>query len=200
MPSLDVNALAQPALDQLFLSARSHNGWLPDPVSDDTLMRLADLAKMGPTAMNSSPARFVFLRTMDAKKRLEPHLAEGNRAKTMQAPVVAIIGADRRFYDHMPKLFPHRDVKATFESNEKLTEATAVRNATLQGAYLMLAARALGLDCGPMSGFDAAGVDGEFFKGTATRVDFICALGKGDPAKIFPRLPRFEFKEFCTLL
>lgn len=195
MPVLD-----QAALDQLFLAARSQNGWLPAPVSDDTLRRLADIVKMGPTSMNVSPARFVFLRTPEAKKRLEPYLSEGNRAKAAQAPVVVIVATDDKFYDHMPRLFPHREVRSLFANDEALAKTTAFRNATLQGAYLIIAARALGLDCGPMSGFDAKGVDGEFFRGESVHSNFLCALGEGDPSKLFPRHPRFEFDEFCKLL
>jgi len=195
MPALD-----DAALDQLFRAARSQNGWLPDPVSDDTLRRLADLVKMGPTSMNVSPARFVFLRTPQAKARLIPLLSEGNRAKAAQAPVVAIVATDEAFYDHMPRLFPHRDVRPAFADNPAHAQATALRNANLQGGYLILAARALGLDCGPMSGFDAKGVDEEFFKATSLRANFLCALGKGDPSKLFPRHPRFDFDEFCTLM
>ncbi len=150
--------------------------------------------------MNVSPARFVFLRTPEAKARLEPFLAEGNRAKAAQAPVVAIIATDMAFFEHMPRLFPHRSVKPLFANNPALAEATALRNATLQGGYLIMAARALGLDCGPMSGFDAAGVDAAFFKGTSLRANFLCALGHGDRAALFPRHPRFDFDEFCTLL
>jgi 3-hydroxypropanoate dehydrogenase len=193
MPALDVRSL-----EQLFLNARTFNAWRPDPVSDETLRRLAELTRMGPTAVNGCPARFVFLRTAEGKARLEPFLSSGNKAKTMAAPVVAIVGMDLDFPKTLPRLFPHVDAKAWFADNPTLTRETAFRNSSLQGGYLIMAARALGLDCGPMSGFDAAGVDAEFFAGTAVRSNFICALGHGDPAGLFPRNPRLEVDEFCV--
>lgn len=188
------------ALDQLFRSARSHNGWLPQPVSDDALRALYDLMKMGPTSANCSPARIVFLRTREAKERLKPALSPGNLDKTMSAPVTAIIGHDLAFYDKLPQLFPHADARAWFAGKPEVIQATAFRNGSLQGAYLMLAARAVGLDCGPMSGFDAAKVDAEFFAGTEIRTNFLCNLGHGDPARLFARSPRLAFDEACTLL
>jgi 3-hydroxypropanoate dehydrogenase len=195
-----MSEIAPAALARLFTDARTHNKWRPDPVSDETLRRLADLVKLGPTAANGSPARFVFLRTPQAKARLEPHLSEGNRAKTMQAPVVVLVGADYAFHENLPKLFPHADARSWFAGNQALIDAAAFRNSSLQGGYLIMAARALGLDCGPMSGFDAAGVDKEFFAGTTTRVNFISALGHGDPSGLFQRNPRLDFEEFCELL
>lgn len=188
------------ALDQLFRSARSHNGWLPQPVSDDALRALYDLMKMGPTSANCSPARIVFLRTREAKERLKPALSPGNLDKTMSARVTAIIGHDLAFYDKLPQLFPHADARAWFAGKPEVIQATAFRNGSLQGAYLMLAARAVGLDCGPMSGFDAAKVDAEFFAGTEIRTNFLCNLGHGDPARLFARSPRLAFDEACTLL
>ena len=191
--------LCPDALQQLFLDARTHNKWQPREVPDALLHDLVDTLKMGPTSANCSPARFIFVKSDAAKRRLEPHLSEGNRAKTMTAPVVAIIAQDMAFYEHLPKLFPHTDARAWFTGNHKMIEETAFRNATLQGAYLILAARALGLDCGPMSGFDKAGVDTEFFDGTTYKVNFLCSLGHGDPAGLFPRSPRFAFDEIASI-
>jgi 3-hydroxypropanoate dehydrogenase len=203
------------ALDQLFREARSHNGWLNKPVSDDTLRKLYDLTKWGPTSANSSPARFVFLRTREAKERLRPALAPMNVEKVMTAPVTAIVAYDLRFYEKMPKLFPHnKGIGEMFAKNPQLIESTARRNSTLQGAYLMIAARALGLDIGPLSGFDNAkldeaffdagreceGCDQEFFPEGHVKSNFLCNLGYGDPSKLFPRLPRLKFEEACTLL
>jgi 3-hydroxypropanoate dehydrogenase len=203
------------ALDQLFREARSHNGWLNKPVSDDTLRQLYELTKWGPTSANSSPARFVFLRTREAKERLRPALAPMNVEKVLSAPVTAIIAYDLRFYEKMPKLFPHNKGMADlFAKNPQLVEATARRNSSLQGAYMMMAARALGLDAGPLSGFDNArvdeaffdagreceGCDQEFFPEGHVKSNFLCNLGYGDPSKLFPRLPRLKFEEACTLL
>jgi 3-hydroxypropanoate dehydrogenase len=208
------NALSEEGLDLLLRNARSHNAWLDKPVSDHTLRQLYDLMKWGPTSANCSPARILFLRTPEAKQRLLPALAPGNVEKTMTAPVTAIVGYDGRFYDQLPKLFPHVDARAWFADKPELAEVTARRNSSLQGAYLMIAARALGLDCGPMSGFDHAKVDHEFFPAGAARDDFqqeyfpdshiktnfLCNLGYGDPAKLFPRNPRLDFDEACKLL
>jgi 3-hydroxypropanoate dehydrogenase len=155
---------------------------------------------MGPTSANCSPARIVFAQSDEAKKKLEPHLSEGNRAKTMVAPVVAIIGYDTQFYEHLPKLFPHADARSWFVGKPAHIETTAFRNGSLQGAYLIMAARALGLDCGPMSGFDNAGVDEAFFPGGRIKSNFICSLGHGDPAGLFARSPRFAFEEFCSIV
>ena len=155
---------------------------------------------MGPTSMNCCPARFVFVRTQEGKDKLKPAIAEGNVQKIMTAPVVCIIGTDHSFYDHMQYLFPHRDVRSIFSENTTFSETTATRNGTLQGAYLILAARALGIDCGPISGFDNAKVDALFFDGTDIRSNFICGLGYGDHESIFDRLPRFPFDKACTLM
>jgi 3-hydroxypropanoate dehydrogenase len=188
-------------LNQIFLEARTHNKWLDRPVPDDLLQELVDLAKMGPTSANQSPARFVFVKTLEAKKRLEPHLSEGNRAKTMSAPVCAIIGYDMKFYEHLPKLFPHEDAKSWFAGKPRREiEFSAFRNGTLQGGYFILAARALGLDTGPMSGFDNAGVDREFFRRTSIKSNFLCNLGYGDPSGLFPRSPRFSFDEMAKII
>ncbi len=164
-------------LDQLFREARTHNAWQDRDVPDDLLHQIVDLLKLGPTSANCSPARFVFVKSREAKERLKPHLSEGNRDKTMKAPVCTIIGYDLDFYLHLPKLFPHTDAKSWFEGNAAKIAETAFRNGTLQGAYLIMAARALGLDCGPMSGFDNAGVDREFFAGTNVKSNFLCNLG-----------------------
>lgn len=187
------------ALDQLFRQARSYNGWTDQEVSDVTLRALADLVKMGPTSGNCSPARIVFVVTKEAKARLEPHIMDANKQKTMTAPATAIIGYDLAFYDALPTLFPHTDAKSWFVGNDPLIEETAFRNSTLQGAYLIMAARSLGLDCGPMSGFDNDGVDKEFFADTAIKSNFLCNLGYGDTETLFPRSPRFSFDEFCSI-
>ena len=187
-------------LDLLFSQARSQNGWLDKPVDDKLIKRLYDLTKMGATSMNCCPARFVFLRTIEGKKRLLPALAEGNVSKVLSAPVVAIIGYDLAFHEHLPQLHPHRDVRSFFAGNDSLIASTAFRNGTLQGAYLMLAAKALCLDCGPMSGFDNEKTDEIFFSGTQIKSNFICSIGHGDPSKLFQRLPRFEFNEVCELV
>jgi 3-hydroxypropanoate dehydrogenase len=194
--------LDQAALDQLFLSARTQNGWLPSPVADAQLRQIYDIMKMGPTSANSCPARLVFLRTPEAKARLLPALSPGNVDKTKQAPVTAIIGYDTRFFEWMAKkLFTHRpDMADNYARNPALTEVVAFRNGTLQGAYFMLAARAVGLDVGGMSGFDNAKVDAEFFPDGRVKSNFLCNLGHGDPAKVLPKLPRLDFDEACTLL
>ena len=189
------------ALDILFRKARTQNGWLPTPVSDAELQAIYDLMKWGPTSANCCPARLVFLRTPEAKARLLPALSPGNVDKTKAAPVTAIIGHDTRFYEVLPKLFPHRPEMAdNYKSNATLAQATAFRNGTLQGAYFMLAARALGLDIGGMSGFDNAKVDAEFFPDGRVKSNFLCNVGHGDPSKVMPRLPRLTFEEACTLL
>jgi 3-hydroxypropanoate dehydrogenase len=187
-------------LDQLFLEARTHNAWRDRDVPDALLHEIVDLAKMGPTSANCSPARFVFVKSRQAKERLKPHLSEGNRDKTMKAPVCAIIGYDLDFYQHLPKLFPHTDAKSWFEGNEQKIQETAFRNGTLQGAYLIMAARAVGLDCGPMSGFDNRAVDREFFAGTNIKSNFLCSLGHGDASVLFPRSPRFAFDEMAKII
>ena len=188
------------ALDALFREARTHNGWLDQPVTDADLHAIFDLMKFGPTAANCSPARFVFVRTPEAKEKLKPALSAGNLAKTMSAPVTAIVAYDPRFYDHLPKLFPHADARAWFVSSEALAEETAFRNSTLQGAYFIIAARALGIDTGPMSGFDKAKVDEAFLAGHGWKSNFLINLGHGDAAKLFARSPRFEFAEACEIV
>lgn len=188
------------ALDMLFRSARTQNKWTNEPVSDETLRRLFEILKYGPTSANCSPARFIFVRSGAAKERLKPALSQGNLEKTMTAPVTVIVAHDPKFYDHLPKLFPHADAKSWFTGSEALAEATAFRNGTLQGAYLMMAARALGLDCGPMSGFDNAKVDAEFLSAFGWRSNFLVNLGHGDPSALFPRSPRFDFEDVCQLL
>lgn len=187
-------------LDALLLEARTHNKWLDQPVTDDELRRVFDLTRMGPTSANSSPARFMFLRTPEAKERLRPALSAGNLDKTMSAPVVTIVAYDPNFYEQLPRLFPHADARAWFADNEALATATAFRNGTLQGAYLIMAARAIGLDAGPMSGFDNAAVDAEFLMARGWRSNFLVNLGHGDPSVLQPRSPRFEFDEACVLL
>lgn len=189
------------SFDLVFRAARSQNRWLACEVPDDVLRRLYDLMRWGPTSMNCSPARVLFLRTAGAKQRLVPALAPANVDKVVGAPVVAVIAYDTAFYERLPHLFPHRpEAGAMFERDAALREETAFRNGTLQGAYLMVAARMLGLDCGPMSGFDQAAVNREFFEGGMVKVNFLCGLGYGDPAGLFPRHPRLEFGEACTLL
>lgn len=191
--------LQQAALDQLFFAARTHNAWQPRDVPDDLLRALVDTLKWPPTSANCSPARFVFVKSAAAKARLKPLLMEGNVEKTMAAPVTVIIGTDYKFYDHLPKLFPHVDARPWFTWSKEFADTAAFRNGTLQGGYLILAARALGLDCGPMSGFDNAKVDAEFFAGTEIKSNFICNLGYGDPAGLFPRSPRFDFGEIARI-
>jgi 3-hydroxypropanoate dehydrogenase len=189
------------SLDLIFREARTHNGWSDAPVSDETLRELFDLMKMGPTSANCSPARLVFVRSGQAKARLRPALSSGNLAKTMAAPVTAIIGHDTHFYDRLDYLFPHeKSARSWFTSSGPLALETAFRNGTLQGAYFIIAARSLGLDTGPMSGFDNASVDQEFFAGTPIKSNFICSLGYGDPARIFRRSPRFRFEDVCQIL
>jgi 3-hydroxypropanoate dehydrogenase len=188
-------------LDLLFREARTHNKWHEDTVSDETLHELHDLLKQGPTSANCSPARFVFLRTKEAKERLAPALSSGNLAKTLAAPVTVIVAYDPKFYQHLPTLFPHNpDATSWFTSNESLAATTAFRNGTLQGAYLILAARALGLDTGAMSGFDNAKVDAEFLADRGWRSNFLVNLGRGDPEGVFARSPRLSFDEACVLL
>ncbi len=192
--------VASSCLDQLFREARTHNAWLDKAVPDALLHAIVDLLKLGPTSANCSPARFLFVKSREAKERLKPHLSEGNRDKTMKAPVCAIIGYDLDFYLHLPKLFPHTDAKSWFEGKEEKIAETAFRNGTLQGAYLIMAARALGLDCGPMSGFDNQGVDRDFFAGTNVKSNFLCSLGYGDASVLFPRSPRFSFDEMARII
>ena len=192
--------LPDASLDQLFRDARTRGAWNDKDVPDSLLHELVDLVKLGPTSGNCSPARFVFVKSDEAKERLKPFLSEGNREKTMKAPVCAIIGYDLEFYEHLPRLFPHTDAKSWFEGKPEKIADTAFRNSSLQGAYLILAARALGLDCGPMSGFDQAGVDQEFFAGTKVKSNFLCNLGYGDDSPLRPRSPRFDFDEIARIL
>jgi 3-hydroxypropanoate dehydrogenase len=189
------------ALDQLFLEARTHNKWQSRDIPDQVLRQLVDLAKMGPTSANCQPARFVFVKSAAAKARLAPHLSEGNRAKTMDAPACVIIGYDLAFYEHLPRLFPHNlTARSWFEGKADHVATTALRNGSLQGGYFIMAARALGLDTGPMSGFDNAGVDKEFFAGTTVKSNFLCSVGYGDPAGVRPRGPRFDFDEMAQIV
>lgn len=189
------------ALDILFRKARTHNVWLDKAVSDDLLRQVYDLMKWGPTSANSSPARIVFLRTPEAKQRLRPALSPNNLDKTMQAPVTAILAYDLKFFEKLSKLFPNNPAaREWFSNSPQLAETTAFRNGTLQGGYFILAARALGVDCGPMSGFDNAKVDAEFFAGQPVKSNFLCNLGYGDPLQLFPRNPRLDFDEVCQLL
>ncbi|MFM0226826.1 malonic semialdehyde reductase [Paraburkholderia dipogonis] len=192
--------LSDQALDQLFREARTHNGWQQKTVEDAVLKQLIELVLLGPTSANSSPGRFVFVKTQDGKEKLRPALSPGNLEKTMAAPVTAIVGMDMAFYEHLPKLFPHADARSWFAGNDKAIADTAFRNSTLQGGYLILAARALGLDTGAMSGFDAAKVDEAFFGGTTVKSNFLINLGYGDPSKLFPRSPRFAFDEAARIV
>ena len=192
--------LPEASLDQLFRNARTRGSWRDKDVPNTLLHELVDMVKLGPTSGNCSPARFVFVKSSEAKERLKPYLSDGNRDKTMKAPVCAIIGYDLDFYEHLPKLFPHTDAKSWFEGKPEKIADTAFRNSSLQGAYLILAARALGLDCGPMSGFDNAGVDQEFFAGTKVKSNFLCNLGYVDDSPLRPRSPRFDFDEMARIL
>ena len=187
--------------DLLFREARSQNKWKDEPVSDETVKELYDILKFGPTSANSSPARFVFIRTKEGKDRLAPALSSGNLAKTMAAPVTAIVAYDPKFFEKLPTLFPHNpDATSWFTSNDSLAATTAFRNGTLQGAYLMIAARSIGLDVGGMSGFDNAKVDAEFFSYSGWRSNFLVNLGHGDPEGVFARSPRLDFDEACLLV
>jgi 3-hydroxypropanoate dehydrogenase len=188
-----------PALDQVFRTARTYNSWSDQPIPDSLLEQVWDLAALAPTSANCSPARIVFVKTPDAKARLKPCLADGNVEKTMSAPCTAVIGHDMKFFDKLPELFPHTDARAWFVGNEDLIRTTAFRNGTLQGAYLMLAARAVGLDCGPMSGFDNEAVDAAFFAGTTIKSNFICNLGYGTDEGLHPRAPRLAFADACQI-
>jgi 3-hydroxypropanoate dehydrogenase len=192
--------ISSDALDQLFRQARTHSAWLPKRVPVETLREVYELARMGPTSANSTPARFVFLESEVAKARLLPSLAPGNVEKTRTAPVTAIVAWDAEFYEKLPKLFPHADMRSYFVGNQAMIDETAFRSSSLQGAYLILAARAVGLDCGPMSGFDAAKVNAEFFPDGKWKVNFLCNLGYGDHSKLHPRNPRLEFEEACRVL
>jgi 3-hydroxypropanoate dehydrogenase len=192
--------ISQEALDQLFREARTHSSWLPEPVPVELLRKAYDLARLGPTSANGSPARFIFLTTPGAKARLKPALAPGNVEKTMAAPVTVIVAWDTEFYENLPKLLPQADMRSYFFGNKPLIEETAFRNSSLQAAYFILAARALGLDCGPMSGFGADKLNAEFFPDGKWKVNLLCNLGYGDPSKLHPRNPRLNFEEASVIL
>ena len=188
------------ALDTLFYAARTHNGWQDRDVSNAQLEHLFDLLKWGPTAANGSPARLVFVKSPEAREKLAACVSAGNAAKVAQAPVTVIIGMDMEFHEKLPQLSPAVDARAWFVGNEALIASTAFRNSSLQGGYLIMAARAIGLDCGPMSGFDEAKVNQAFFAGTSVKANFICSIGYGEPAKLRPRAPRLSFAEACTIV
>jgi len=195
------NMLSSEGQDLIFRNARSHSVWLDKPVDDALLRQVYELTKFGPTSANMCPLRIIFVKSQAAKERLKPAIAEGNVTKVMTAPVTAILGMDIRFYEKLPQLFPHMDAKAWFKDlPESALEYQALRNSSLQGAYFMLAARGLGLDCGPMSGFDNAKVDAEFFAGTTVKSNFLCSLGYGDASKLRPRSPRLTFEEACQVI
>ena len=188
------------ALDQLFRQARTHNAWTDQEVPEALLHEVYELFKWGPTAANSCPARLLFVTSSAAKARLKPALSDGNLAKTLAAPVTCIVAYDLEFYEQLPKLFPHTDARSWYVDSPQAAEKSAFRNGTLQGAYLMMAARSLGLDCGPMSGFDADKVNAEFFPDGKWKANFLCNLGYGDPAGLFPRLPRLDFDEAAAII
>ncbi len=186
--------------DILFNNARTHNKWKSEDVLSELLVKSYELTKMGPTAANCQPLRITFIKSREAKERLKPFLAAGNVEKTMNAPVVAILAYDTKFYEHLPFLFPHTDARSWYEGNKAFAEETAFRNSTLQAGYFIVAARMVGLDCGPMSGFDAEGLNKEFFPDGRFKANFLCNLGYGDEAGLFPRSPRFEFSDACEIL
>jgi len=198
MPSS--GAVSKDCIDQIFREGRTHNVWLPQPVSLELLRQAYELSSLGPTSANTTPARYVFLTTHKAKERLRPALAPANVEKTMAAPVTVIVAWDTEFHEKLPRLFPHKDMRSMFLGNPGLIETTAFRNSSLEGAYFILAARALGLDCGPMSGFDAAKVNAEFFPDGKWKANFLCNLGYGDATKLSPRNPRLPFDEACLIL
>jgi 3-hydroxypropanoate dehydrogenase len=188
-------------LDLIFRNARTYSAWLDKSVEDALLRQVYDLARMGPTSANMSPMRLIFVKSKEAKERLKPALDKGNVDKTMAAPVTAIVGMDIHFFEKLPKLFPHADARAWFKDlPDNVLEYTALRNGSLQGAYLIMAARSLGLDCGPMSGFNNALVDAAFFAGTTVKSNFLCNLGYGDAGKLYPRSPRLDFDEACKVV
>ncbi len=192
--------LDQNALDTLFINARSHNGWLDTNISDEKIHQIYELMKYGPTAANNSPARITFIKSDAAKQKLKAHLDEGNVEKSMAAPAVAIISYDIEFYEKLPFLFPHTDARSWYAGNDEKIKSAGEMNATLQGAYFMMAARSVGLDCGPMGGFNNETLDQEFFTDGKTKSIFLCAIGHGDNSKIFPRSPRLSFDEACNIL
>ena len=185
--------------EQLFDNARTHNGFQADAIPEATLRQLYDLLKWGPTSANCSPARFIFVSSPEAKEKLLSGMSPGNQDKTRSAPVSVIIGMDMEFFEKLPQLFPHADAKSWFVGKQPMIDATAFRNSSLQGGYLILAARSLGLDCGPMSGFDAAKIDAAFWSGTSVKTNFICNLGHGDASNLFSRSPRLSFEEACSV-
>jgi 3-hydroxypropanoate dehydrogenase len=191
--------LSDASLDQIFRAARTHRAWRDEPVTDEILRAIYELLRLAPTSSNCCPARFVFVRSPAAKERLRPALDAGNIVQTMAAPVTAIIAYDLEFYDKLPFLTPHFDARSGFVGNQPLIESTAFRNGSLQGAYLIIAARALGLDCGPMSGFDNAKLDAAFFPDGKVKSNFLCNLGYGDPARLHPRAPRLAFEDACAI-
>jgi 3-hydroxypropanoate dehydrogenase len=195
---IERNRLDDDAISQLFMEARTYNSWTDRPVDDEIVRTLYRLASLGPTTANTSPARFVFVRTPAGKERLRPHLSVGNVDKTMSAPCCVVIAQDMRFYEHMPQLFPARDMSATFAGKPALIEEVAFRSSTLEAAYLILAARALGLDAGPMSGFDRAALDADFFPDGRWKSNFLCNIGYGSEAGLFPRNPRLDFEQACV--
>lgn len=194
----DAKHVSPEALAQLFTEARTHNAFLDKPVPEELLRQALDLAKMGPTSVNQSPMRLIFVRTKEGKERLGPALSPGNLDKTLAAPVVAIVGYDVKFYEHLPFLFPHADAKPWFSGNAEFAARAAFQNGTLQVAYLILALRAVGLDTGPMTGFDNAKVDAEFFAGTDVKSNVLINIGFGDTSKLFPRSPRFSFDQIAS--
>lgn len=196
-----MSRIAEASLDKIFKEARTYTKWLDKPVSEDLLKDIYDLMKLGPTSANCSPLRIVFVSSKEAKEKLQPHLFEGNVEKTMKAPVTAILAYDLRFYEHLPVLYPYVDAKSWFEGKEDFSKETAFRNGTLQGAYFIIAARACGLDCGPMSGFSNEGVDKAFFPEGRFKSNFLCNLGYGDASGLpGPRAPRLSFDEACQTL
>lgn len=192
--------LSDDAMNLLFLEARSHNGWIDKPVTDEQLATLYALTRMGPTSANCSPARFVFVRTLAGKEKLRPALSSGNLQKTMTAPVTVVVAYDKAFYEQLPKLFPHADARSWFTSSPAFAEETALRNSSMQAAYLIMAARSMGLDTGPMSGFDRARLDESFFSGTSFTANLLINIGYGDKEKLFARLPRLSLDEACDFI
>lgn len=197
---MNSNILPDQSFDQLFRTARTANAWKNEPISDDLLKKIYDIAKFGPTSANTCPLRIVFVKTPEAKERLKPAVAPGNISKVLDAPVCAIFAHDMAFYEHLKFLFPHTDARPWFEGKPDVVLDTAFRNGTLQAAYFMIVARGFGLDCGPMSGFDKAKVDAEFFPDGRFKSNFICSLGYGDHSKTFPRSPRFSFDDACKII
>jgi len=196
-----MSKIDQAAITSLFTEARTHNVWQDRQVSEETLHELYEVMRFGPTSMNCQPSRIIFLTTDEAKERLKPALLPGNQEKTMKAPVVAVVGFDTEFYEHLPRMFAHnKDAKSLFEGKPDFIHSTAFRNSSIQGGYLVMAARALGLDAGPMSGFNNAAVDEEFFPDSKVKSNFLCNLGYGDPEALFPRGDRFAFEEVCQIL